>query len=1058
MRIVSIFIFFCFILFGQIEVNAQYPTDYSFESYKIKDGLSEAGCFTVYQDHLGYIWVGTIGLERFDGYVFKNYRASVFDSTAIPNGQKRIIKEDHHQNLWVGTQNVLSKLNRANDTWENYTVDDNNITFYDACFSKDDNEIFVTSYSNGLFVFNTKNKTWKQYSYGSNMFSKIAEISDNELLITTIDGLVLFNTKTKKFTKSYLETKSITTQISFKDFTQIDKTHWYVSSTKGIYIFNKQDGLNPAFVFKKGNDNSIMDNNVNAIYFNPQKQELWARIALKGLDIIHLKTNTVTHLNNETYPDVNFIKNSINKIIEDKQGNLWMATNDGLFKYNPTRKEIKTISDKEPYALKLPFTKTWGAYISPDKHLWVAGSDRVEDGIYEVDLVTTKLTKYSPKTKGKLGAIWIFSEDAKQNVWLLNTRPVANAGFEIFKKEKNENVFKSIGRSTNLIQRQNDNSFGQSYLTQNKNLISIGINAIQLVDSNGNFSGKPYAPLAYLKNERIYSFYNSGKGKTYILTEKRLLLWDEDLNTFKNIAPKIDYKEFTYKSLFNIFNLVVYKDSLAFVSGYDYGLTEINLKEQTKKNFTINDGMPTQLVYDLRIDPASNLWMSSDYGLIRYSIQKKQFKNLTPSEGAQGYEYNAYANFMTKDGDFIYSGQGGINYFNYKDVSDNVQKPNVIIQKITIKNKVVPIEAVKTDEFIEVNYNENILAIDFVAFNYKNTAQNKYKYMMVGYDNDWRESGSRHYTTYTNLPAGEYTFRVIASNNDGLWNEEGAYVKIKILPAPWFTWWAYTIYVLLLLSGIFLFIGYKQKQQKKALEDERKNNELAEAKALQERLLPKQNPIIGHLDIATYLRTSTEVGGDYYDFFEQADGSLYAICGDATGHGTPSGMLVSITKAGIIGLPQMPPNKMLSALNTVVKKVDLGILRMSLNIAHLQGNQLTLSSAGMPPYFIYRANSQSTEEIMLSGIPLGSFKNVEFDQLTTEFNKGDILAIISDGLAEAPNASGALFDYPQIQSIITANSHMDADTLIKELMRQADIWLAGANNPDDITIVMIKHK
>ena len=298
MRIVSIFIFFCFILFGQIEVNAQYPTDYSFESYKIKDGLSEAGCFTVYQDHLGYIWVGTIGLERFDGYVFKNYRASVFDSTAIPNGQKRIIKEDHHQNLWVGTQNVLSKLNRANDTWENYTVDDNNITFYDACFSKDDNEIFVTSYSNGLFVFNTKNKTWKQYSYGSNMFSKIAEISDNELLITTIDGLVLFNTKTKKFTKSYLETKSITTQISFKDFTQIDKTHWYVSSTKGIYIFNKQDGLNPAFVFKKGNDNSIMDNNVNAIYFNPQKQELWARIALKGLDIIHLKTNTVTHLNN----------------------------------------------------------------------------------------------------------------------------------------------------------------------------------------------------------------------------------------------------------------------------------------------------------------------------------------------------------------------------------------------------------------------------------------------------------------------------------------------------------------------------------------------------------------------------------------------------------------------------------------------------------------------------------------------------------------------------------------------------------------------------------------
>ena len=277
------------------------------------------------------------------------------------------------------------------------------------------------------------------------------------------------------------------------------------------------------------------------------------------------------------------------------------------------------------------------------------------------------------------------------------------------------------------------------------------------------------------------------------------------------------------------------------------------------------------------------------------------------------------------------------------------------------------------------------------------------------------------------------------------------------MPAPWFTWWAYTIYILIVLFGIYTFIQYKQKQQKKKLEDERKNNELAEAKALQERLLPKQNPAIDHLDIATYLRTSTEVGGDYYDFFQQADGSLYAICGDATGHGTPSGMLVSITKAGIIGLPQMPPNKMLSALNTVVKKVDLGILRMSLNIAHLKGNQLTLSSAGMPPYFIYRAHNQSTEEIMLSGIPLGSFNKVDYDELTTEFNKGDILAIISDGLAEAPNAKGELFDYAQIQSIINENSHLDAKTLIDELMSQVDIWLNGQHNPDDITIVIIKH-
>lgn len=152
------------------------------------------------------------------------------------------------------------------------------------------------------------------------------------------------------------------------------------------------------------------------------------------------------------------------------------------------------------------------------------------------------------------------------------------------------------------------------------------------------------------------------------------------------------------------------------------------------------------------------------------------------------------------------------------------------------------------------------MSIDFVAFNYKNTLQNKYKYKMEGYDKDWRESGTRHFTTYTNLPPGEYTFRVIASNNDGLWNEKGASVKIKILPAPWVSWWAYMLYIIIACYLIYLFVQYKQKQQKKKLEDDRKNGELAEAKALQERLLPKILPAISNLDIAGYLRTSTEVG------------------------------------------------------------------------------------------------------------------------------------------------------------------------------------------------------
>ena len=354
-------------------------------------------------------------------------------------------------------------------------------------------------------------------------------------------------------------------------------------------------------------------------------------------------------------------------------------------------------------------------------------------------------------------------------------------------------------------------------------------------------------------------------------------------------------------------------------------------------------------------------------------------------------------------------------------------------------------------------FSKNNLMFEVAYPVFGNESKTTFSYWLEGQDSSWSNFVSDFKKEYTNLKEGNYKFHVRAKDASGEVSEEGI-VEFKISP-PWYrTFWAYGLY---LLTLVFCFIQFGKYQAKKSFlkaENERKNSELAAAKDLQNRLLPKTLPVIKNLDIAGYLRTSTEVGGDYYDFFEQPDGSLYAICGDATGHGTPSGMLVSITKAGIIGLPQMSPKDMLHELNRVVKKVDLGILRMSLNIALVKDNQITLSSAGMPPYFIYRAATNTTEEIQLSGVPLGSFNDVHFDQTSTTFNSGDILVIISDGLPEAPNLAGELFDYQKLQDLITTYGNKTAQEVIDQLMIEADAWLSGNHNPDDITLVVIKHK
>jgi hypothetical protein len=352
-------------------------------------------------------------------------------------------------------------------------------------------------------------------------------------------------------------------------------------------------------------------------------------------------------------------------------------------------------------------------------------------------------------------------------------------------------------------------------------------------------------------------------------------------------------------------------------------------------------------------------------------------------------------------------------------------------------------------------FSENNLLFEVAYPVFGNESKTTFSYWLEGQDKTWSEFIPDFKKEYTNLKEGNYTFRVRAMDASGQISEEGI-LEFKISP-PWYrTLWAYGFY---LLSLVLAFIQFGKFQVKKSFlkaENERKNSELKAASDLQQSLLPKKNPKRPDLDIATFIRSSTEVGGDYYDFNLQEDGTLVSICGDATGHGVTSGMMVSITKAGLKGIGKDSPNSILQKLNNVVKDVDLGILRMSLNIAEITQNEVYLSSAAMPPIYLYKASSNAVEELMQSGLPLGGLKDETFDLITRTFESGDVLIQLSDGLPEAPNAKGELYDYDQLKSLIQASGHLSAQQIIDVLIESVDQWLEGNRNPDDITLVVIK--
>jgi len=331
--------------------------------------------------------------------------------------------------------------------------------------------------------------------------------------------------------------------------------------------------------------------------------------------------------------------------------------------------------------------------------------------------------------------------------------------------------------------------------------------------------------------------------------------------------------------------------------------------------------------------------------------------------------------------------------------------------------------------------------------------------MMEGYDADWNYSGTRRYASYTNLPHGDYIFRVKGSNNDGMWNDEGASLKIKIFPAPWETTWAYMMYFATTGMGLFGYVKRQRRLQTRAMEEQHREAELEEARQFQLDMLPKEIPDVLDLEIAATIQTASEVGGDYYDFFPQKNGeSLYVAVGDATGHGMTAGMMVSITKAGLYGIPSIPPNDIAKRLNRVIKNIDLGWNRMAFNMARFWEGRVEFTSAAMPPAYHYHGETGEVDEILIEGLPLGSFKDETFTLVGFEFKQGDSLVFISDGLPEAANTSEEMLGYEAVQDCVQANGHQNAEEQKQALLDLGTAWLGDLRNQDDITIVVVKKK
>ena len=243
------------------------------------------------------------------------------------------------------------------------------------------------------------------------------------------------------------------------------------------------------------------------------------------------------------------------------------------------------------------------------------------------------------------------------------------------------------------------------------------------------------------------------------------------------------------------------------------------------------------------------------------------------------------------------------------------------------------------------------------------------------------------------------------------------------------------------------------------VEFDMKKKELEEARELQLSMLPKELPNLPHLDIAVYMKTATEVGGDYYDFHVGMDGTLTVVIGDATGHGMKAGTMVTATKS-LFSSHAGNPDILFTfqEITRCIKHMNMHLVSMCLSILKIQGNKIQLSAAGMPPALLYRSKTKSVEEIVLKGMPLGAYQDFPYELREMEIFSGDTIFLMSDGLPELFNRKKEMFGYERILELYKNSAVKNPEEIIQVLKTAGSDWTNNDAPDDDITFVVIKVK
>jgi signal transduction histidine kinase/ligand-binding sensor domain-containing protein/DNA-binding response OmpR family regulator len=814
-------------------LNAQ-DLNMKFKHLNGTQGLSNSTVEAIYQDSRGFIWFGTRdGLNRFDGYKVVVFRNHVNDSTSLSDNYIKCIYEDKNHNLWIGTLNGLNRYSPYANNFTRYkhgpqpnSIAGNEVN---CIYSDQKNRLWIGTAGGGLDFFDIGKRRFKHFRHHNNSsdipgddVNCLFEDTLHNLWVGTNSGLCIFNDKNGGF--------SALLNINGKPYTTItypilkiqeDKQGniWLGTASNGLMVINVAAHSLQKYQHNDRDPQTISTNLVRALLIDSQGV-VWSGGINGSLDRFNFVSKTFYHAQNEANNLQSLSQKTISSLLEDNQNNLWVGTHrGGVNFYAPLANKFQ-LMQQQPTNNSLSYNDVKAFYEDSEANLWI-GTDGGGLNLFDEQGNSFHHFRYNVYDGKSLSsdAVLNINQDSYHNLWI-----------------------GTWGGGLNLMSR--DKKTFRHFMHQPTDKYSISSNYVQttLQDSEGNFWVATYYGGLNILDAKSYRFrrVTSDSLKQTSLYGNNIVSLNEDKE--KNLWIGTD------DGGLNCYNLLKKKFTHYFVNGEKtpdlrviftdgkgrtwVGQTGLYLFNKFKNQFdlyTEKGGLSTEFIKGITEDESGNLWVSTSNGLTKFNPETYALKKYNLADGLQELEFEAGAYMKTKSGEMFFGGINGFNKFYPRNIKLNQVVAPVYITGLSLfnqsiypgqKNSVLKNDISLTHQ-INLNYTQSTISFDFAILNYTAPENNEYAYKLANFNDVWHYSYVDHKASYTNLGPGEYTFYVKASNNDGVWNKNPAYIKVIISPPFWATWWFRLLF--LTVSGVAYFLlRFKRNLDMQKIEENRR--------------------------------------------------------------------------------------------------------------------------------------------------------------------------------------------------------------------------------------------